>query len=519
MATTYLRLFPAVNQFELENGQLNVAGQLKVFYEGTDDLADIYDEDGTQLAQPAILDSDGRAPGLFVDSSRVYRLEVYDRFGALIYTVRKMTPVGGGAGSAMGNRYNIVSSDNSVDVDTFDNDGVTTFDLSAQLTQVQSDWTQSDTAEPSYILNKPTEIELVAGENITFTESVGALTISATDTEQVNSDWDANSGKAQILHRPNLATVATSGSYNDLTDKPSIPSAQVNSDWNANSGVSEILNKPTLAAVATSGDYNDLSNKPTIPQGVPSYTASDAYKSLSINDSGDGIEWAQKLRGVLTESDGQGGTTTTDIRNLRINTNVGSAGMVRVTPVGGSVKIIGFLTPDYGSGDESKILCVNSDASDLEWAYPPYVKHDAMRTSSWAWMNPYTEEYPIFGGEMTFKMEWASNGGSGPSAMTPYLKGKVVTASNWTAYIHVSKGASGGMTYQETSIVHGTANNTYVDLSQCDYGNGFSVAANNYPMVVNMDIMYVKGANNYAVGHLTWLKTDDWVFLRTTYDG
>jgi hypothetical protein len=135
-------------------------------------------------------------------------------------------------------------------------------------------------------------------------------------------------------------------------------------------------------------------------------------------------------------------------------------------------------------------------------------------------MNPYTEEYPIFGGEMTFKMEWAANDhGTGPSAMTPYLKGKVVTASGWTASIHVSKGTSGGMTYQETSIVHGTANNTYVDLSQCDYGNGFKVTADTYPMIVNMDIQYVKGLNDYEVGHLTWMKTNTWVFLRTTYDG
>lgn len=43
-----------------------------------------------------------------------------------------------------------------------------------------------------------------------------------------------------------LATVATSGSYNDLIDKPTIPSAQVNSDWNATSGVAQILNKPSV---------------------------------------------------------------------------------------------------------------------------------------------------------------------------------------------------------------------------------------------------------------------------------
>lgn len=62
-----------------------------------------------------------------------------------------------------------------------------------------------------------------------------------------------------------LATVATSGDYDDLLNKPTIPAAQVNSDWNAASGVAQILNKPTLATVATSGSYADLSNKPTIP--------------------------------------------------------------------------------------------------------------------------------------------------------------------------------------------------------------------------------------------------------------
>jgi collagen type VII alpha len=47
------------------------------------------------------------------------------------------------------------------------------------------------------------------------------------------------------------ATVATSGSYADLLNKPSIPAAQVNSDWNAVSGLSQILNKPTLGTASS----------------------------------------------------------------------------------------------------------------------------------------------------------------------------------------------------------------------------------------------------------------------------
>ena len=83
-----------------------------------------------------------------------------------------------------------------------------------------------------------------------------------TKTQTDTAISTAVAGKANIS---DLATVATSGSYNDLSNKPTIPAAQVNSDWNATSGKAQILNKPTLATVATSGSYTDLSDKPTIP--------------------------------------------------------------------------------------------------------------------------------------------------------------------------------------------------------------------------------------------------------------
>ena len=52
------------------------------------------------------------------------------------------------------------------------------------------------------------------------------------------------------VNSASLAAVATSGSYNDLANKPTIPAAQVNSDWNATSGVAQILNKPALGTAA-----------------------------------------------------------------------------------------------------------------------------------------------------------------------------------------------------------------------------------------------------------------------------
>ena len=62
-----------------------------------------------------------------------------------------------------------------------------------------------------------------------------------------NNRFNTNKYIADILNiLRNLSQVATSGSYNDLLNKPTIPTAQVNSDWNATEGVALILNKPNL---------------------------------------------------------------------------------------------------------------------------------------------------------------------------------------------------------------------------------------------------------------------------------
>jgi hypothetical protein len=68
-----------------------------------------------------------------------------------------------------------------------------------------------------------------------------------------------------------LHKVSKTGSYTDLNNKPTIPVAQVNSDWNAASGVAQILNKPTIPAAQVNSDWDavrgvaQILNKPTIP--------------------------------------------------------------------------------------------------------------------------------------------------------------------------------------------------------------------------------------------------------------
>ena len=65
-------------------------------------------------------------------------------------------------------------------------------------------------------------------------------------TGNLSNQTDLQNALNAKANSSDLATVASSGSYNDLTNKPTIPAAQVNSDWNASSGVAQILNKPSM---------------------------------------------------------------------------------------------------------------------------------------------------------------------------------------------------------------------------------------------------------------------------------
>lgn len=146
---------------------------------------------------------------------------------------------------------------------------------------VQSDWSEADSSSDAFIKNKPQNLVQDASyvhtdNNFTNADATKLSGIEAGAEVNVQSDWSESdsSSDAYIRNKPdlsiyaqsaNLATVATTGDYDDLVNKPTIPAAQVNSDWNSNSGVSQILNKPQLSTVATTGDYNDLINQPSIP--------------------------------------------------------------------------------------------------------------------------------------------------------------------------------------------------------------------------------------------------------------
>ena len=82
--------------------------------------------------------------------------------------------------------------------------------------------------------------------------------------------WIAGKGYVTASAIPStLAQLSDDTTHRLVTDTQIIAwnnkVSNVQADWNATTGLAAILNKPSLSAVATSGSYNDLSNKPSIP--------------------------------------------------------------------------------------------------------------------------------------------------------------------------------------------------------------------------------------------------------------
>lgn len=182
----------------------------------------------------------------------------------------------------------------------------------------------------------------------------------------VQSDWNesAADSDAFIKNKPNLAPVATSGSYNDLTDKPSAPEIpdQVNADWNATSGVAQILNKPNLATVATSGQYNDLEGKPAIPPAVtlPGVNVVDSFPD-SVSGIQDGTVY-------IVPGSGSGGSGVTPSKPYI------ACGYVGLSSAGDVYQTIIHLNNNYLS--EASVVAVNQHRIHIDFTLASGVPED-----------------------------------------------------------------------------------------------------------------------------------------------
>lgn len=172
---------------------------------------------------------------------------------------------------------------------------------------VQSDWSVTDTSSDAYIKNKPT---IDTATSTTSTNAVQNKVITAA----LNKKVDAVSGKGLST---NDYTAAEKTKLAGIAEKAEV---NVQSDWSATDTSSDafIKNKPSLATVATSGSYNDLSNKPTIPSAVTvddniSATSTNAIQNKIVFNGDYGVmSKTTTFNGdVITEVDGNGYTRTT----------------------------------------------------------------------------------------------------------------------------------------------------------------------------------------------------------------
>ena len=141
MATKYGYLVDPNKQFQYKNGKNLTSGYLRVFDANTDDPAPTYSNwQLTPNPQNITLDDNGRAV-VICDSSKSYRLEVFSYDGELLWTIEPLTCMGGGGSSVSVGVQDIISTDQSVQVDI--HNGIA--DLSANKGDPQVIVTSSNT--------------------------------------------------------------------------------------------------------------------------------------------------------------------------------------------------------------------------------------------------------------------------------------------------------------------------------------------------------------------------------------
>lgn len=102
------------------------------------------------------------------------------------------------------------------------------------------------------------------GTNVNYSAASNSPTLKdKIDTVEgyakTQSDWGQTNTSAIdfIKNKPSLATVATSGSYNDLSNKPTIPAAQIQSDWTQTDSTKKDFIKNKIPIWITSGSADD----------------------------------------------------------------------------------------------------------------------------------------------------------------------------------------------------------------------------------------------------------------------
>ena len=174
--TKYGYLISPAPQFLDTNGKPISGGKLKVYIAGTTTKATTYsDWNLTKNTWPIVLDSMGTCQAI-VSSANLYKFVLESAEGEEPLVTRDNVAVAYANVDITGIGSEVVNSDGSVDVTaTTDPDtGRTTYDVSVKDTVQDLEGLIEDETDRAKTAEKAAKTEIVAGDNITVTKTVGA---------------------------------------------------------------------------------------------------------------------------------------------------------------------------------------------------------------------------------------------------------------------------------------------------------------------------------------------------------
>jgi hypothetical protein len=278
--------------------------------------------------------------------------------------------------------------------------------------------------------------------NLYFTNARARQSISVTQNLSYDNTTGVITGPSLTAYATtaSLATVATSGAYNDLTGKPSLFSGSY----------TDLTNKPTLF----SGAYADLSGKPTLFSG--SYT--DLTNKPSIPSIGDMRFNLNGANGTMDTSYA-GDLTIKNGASYAVRLDVGSGGVLaqqnfsRITAYNsgttnsytwefkddGKTYLPGFTLPAT-DGSANQVLSTNGSGV-VSWS----------TVSAGGLADLIDDTTPQLGGNLDV------NG----KEITSVSNGNIVIAPNGSGFIVLNKDGT-NPTFARRSASTGTASNTLV---------------------------------------------------------
>lgn len=239
LATTEQDAYRAIN--ELKEAIDNVPAQVNADWNATEGKAQILNKPTIPTADDIVSPSElatelaGKQDSLTFDTTPTANSTNPVTSGGIYTAINAMSGDVESIGEQIDEKLNGYATETYVDEK-----------VAAVPAQVNADWNEADTTSKAYIANKPTiptDADIVSPS-----ELQNAL---ADKQDKIDSEHPLSSDLVD-----GLAPVATSGDYADLSNKPTIPE-QVNADWNAESGAAQILNKPDLSTYATTAAMNE----------------------------------------------------------------------------------------------------------------------------------------------------------------------------------------------------------------------------------------------------------------------